>query len=77
MIRVDLRGDGVLLGLGLGKVRDDLRISERPSVPRLVPRAVEVGCEQVRLQDIGNRILRKVSSVSTNRSPTHRPPIVL
>jgi hypothetical protein len=58
VVGIDLRWDGVVLVERLGEVRDDLRVSQRPRVPCLVPRSVEVRSEKVRLEDVGDEVLR-------------------
>lgn len=58
VVGIDLRWDGVVLVERLGEVRDDLRVSQRPGVPCLVPRSVEVRSEKVRLEDVGDEVLR-------------------
>lgn len=47
VIGVDLRRDSVVLVERLGKVRDNLGVGQRPGVPCLVPRPVEVRSEEV------------------------------
>jgi hypothetical protein len=58
MVREDGRGDRVLLVERLGEVRDNLRVGEGPCVPGLVPGRIEIGGEKIRLEDVGDRVLR-------------------
>lgn len=56
VVREDVGVDEVLLAL---EVLDDLEVRQRPRVPCLVPKRVEVRCALIRVEDVRGVLLQR------------------